>query len=69
MGVRIGLQTDGTLWGWGKPFAAPPFSQGWTFGDQGWSQFGNSGQYFFSGERFNLIATAAFHVMAVTPGN
>ena len=68
-GFSIGLQTDGTLWGWGTPKALPPISQGWTFASQDWTQYGNTGQYFVEGERFNLISAAAFHVMAVTAGN
>jgi alpha-tubulin suppressor-like RCC1 family protein len=69
-GFSIGLQTDGTLWGWGTPVAPRfPGAQAWTFDSQGWTRFGDTGQYYVPGERFKLIAAAAFHIMAVTAGH
>jgi alpha-tubulin suppressor-like RCC1 family protein len=68
-GFSIGLDTDGTLWGWGTPVQSPFAAQAWTFASVGWTRFGDSEQYYVSGERFKSIAAAAFHVMAITAGD
>jgi alpha-tubulin suppressor-like RCC1 family protein len=69
-GFSIGLATDGTLFGWGTPvFITVPFAtQEWTFASQGWTRYGDTSAYYFPDERFQSIAAAAFHAMAVTAG-
>jgi alpha-tubulin suppressor-like RCC1 family protein len=68
-GFSIGLDTNDTLWGWGKPVKSPFATQAWDFADlQGWTQSENGG-YYVPNERFSTIAAAAFHIMAITAGN
>jgi len=68
-GFSVGLSTDGTLWGWGTPFAHPA-SEAWTFASEGWTRCATCAaeNYYIPDERFELISTAAFHVMAITVG-
>ncbi len=70
-GFSIGLETNGTLWGWGTPVKSPlPLAQpAWTFASQGWTQYGNTEHYYVPQEHFNTIAAAAFHIMAIKVGN
>jgi alpha-tubulin suppressor-like RCC1 family protein len=68
-GFSIGLETNGTLWGWGTPVKSPFAAQGWTFASLGWTRSGDTEHYFVPGQRFKLIAAAAFHIMAVTAGH
>lgn len=67
-GFSIGLSTNGTLWGWGTPFKSPYAAQPWTFESQGWTRYGDTGQYYIPGERFKSISAGAFHVTAITAG-
>lgn len=68
-GFSIGLEANGTLWGWGTPVKSPFAAQGWTFASLGWSRSGDTEHYYVPQKRFKLIATAAFHIMAVTAGH
>lgn len=67
-GFSIGLSTDGVLWGWGTPFKSPFAAQPWTFASQGWTRYGDTGQFYIPNQRFKSIAAGAFHVMAITAG-
>jgi len=67
-GFSLGLSTNGTLWGWGTPFKSPFGTEHWTFASEGWTRYGEAGHYYVPDERFESIAAAAFHVMAITAG-
>jgi alpha-tubulin suppressor-like RCC1 family protein len=62
-GYSVGLDTEGTLWGWGDPSTAGSPAP-WTFEAAGWTRY-DAGQYYVPGEKFRSVATAAFHVYAI----
>ena len=66
-GFSIGLSSDGTLWGWGTPFAHPA-SEAWSFASEGWTrcEICAAEHYYVPDERYALISSGAFHVMAIT---
>ncbi|MDP2889596.1 MAG: hypothetical protein Q8P34_11640, partial [Bacteroidota bacterium] len=68
-GFSIGLSTNGTLWGWGNPVKHPLATEGWTFATQGWTRYNNSDYFYIPDKRFESIAAAAFHIMAITQGS
>ena len=68
-GFSVGIDTEGTLWGWGTPsplvgVPLPPVS--WTFAEEGWEPFGDAGHYFVPESKFKTVIAAAFHVAAIT---
>jgi alpha-tubulin suppressor-like RCC1 family protein len=67
-GFSIGLENNGTLWGWGTPVKSPFAAQAWTFASQGWTRYGGTEHYYIPHQRFQSIAAAGFHIMAVTVG-